>query len=78
MKRGAMYFANVGGEGPVHDGEYPSSIDVLESPDNPIPIGTAHPAGRTVAGLALWKLVVFDVEVAGRWVIVDRHFIKVR
>ena len=73
-----MYFANVGGEGPVHDGEYPSSIGVLRSPEDPMLIGTAHPAGRTVAGLALWKLVVFDVEVVGRWVIVDRQFIKVR
>ena len=73
-----MYFANVGGEGPVHHGEYEVAIGVLGAPDNQMPIGQAFPAGRTAAGLALWKLVVFDVEVAGRWVLVDRRFIKVR
>ena len=72
-----MFFTS-GGGGPIHHSEYELAIGVLGAQDGQLPIGQAFPAGRTAAGLALWKLVVFDVEVAGRWVIVDRHFIKVR
>jgi hypothetical protein len=73
-----MFFTSGGGGGPVHHGEHELAIGVLGAQDGQMPIGQAFPAGRTVAGLALWKLVVFDIEVAGRWVIVDRRFIKVR
>jgi hypothetical protein len=73
-----MYFTNVGGKGPVRDGEYPFAIGVLEARDEGMPIGIAYPAGRTGDGLELWRLVVAGVEVAGRFVIVDRQFIEVR
>ena len=73
-----MYFTNVGGKGPVRDGEYPFAIGVLEARDEGMPIGIAYPAGRTADGFALWRLVVCGVEVEGRWVIRDRQFIKVR
>ena len=73
-----MYFTNVGDKGPVRDGKYPFAIKVLSSRYSDKSIGVAHPVGRTDRGFALWKLVVFGVEVAGRWVIVDRRFIKVR
>ena len=72
-----MYFTNVGGKGPVRDGEYPFAIGVLEARDEGMPIGIAYPAGRTGDGLELWRLIVRGVEVEGRWVIIDRQFIRV-
>jgi hypothetical protein len=73
-----MYFTNVGGKGPVRDGEYPSSIGVLESRDNHMTIGAAHPVGRTDRGFALWKLVIHGGDIPGRWIILDRQFIKIQ
>jgi len=70
------YFTNVSDKGPVRGGQYGFSIGVLSSPDDNLPIGMAHPAGRTADGFALWRLVVCGVEVEGRWVIVDRQFIR--
>jgi hypothetical protein len=74
---GIVYFADVGGTGPVRYGQFPFSIGILGSPDNHLPIGQAHPAGRTANGTKLWRLVVSGVEVAGRWVIIDRQFVRV-
>jgi hypothetical protein len=70
-----MYFTNVGGKGPVRDGEYPFAIGVLESREDHMPIGIAYPAGRTEVGLELWRLVVAGAEVPGRFVVIDRQFV---
>ena len=70
-----MYFTNVGGKGPVRDGEYPFAIGVLESREDHMPIGIAYPAGRTEDGLELWRLVVSGAEVPGRFVVIDRQFV---
>ena len=70
------YFTNVSDKGPVRGGQYGFSIGVLSSPDDNLPIGMAHPAGRTADGFALWRLIVRGVEVEGRWVIIDCQFIR--
>jgi hypothetical protein len=70
-----QYYANVGPvRGPVLYRTVPGAIDVLEAPDQPMPIGMALLLGRDAAGCALWALVVHDEVVRGRWVIVNREF----
>jgi hypothetical protein len=69
------YYANVGPDrGPVLRGTVPVTIDVLEAPDKPMPIGQALCIGRDDAGIAVWRLVVHDAMVPGRWLVVDREF----
>ena len=73
------YFTNVGPDrGPVLAGTVPGAIDVLEAPDQPIPVGLALRAGRDAAGIAVWRLVVHNATVPGRWIVVDREFRPVR
>ena len=67
------YFAHISAAGPVRYGQVPGSIGVLDSPDHPMPIGTAYEAGWTEAAPATWRLTVDDDDVPGRWVIVDRE-----
>jgi hypothetical protein len=71
-----MYFANVPDEGPIHYGEFSSPIGVLAAPDDRTPLGTAHPVGRGEDGLELWKLVIAGAEVLGRFVVIDRRFVR--
>jgi hypothetical protein len=69
------YFTNAGPEqGPVRYRKLPSAIGVLEAPDRHMPIGMAFEIGRTADGLAVWRLVIHDADIPGRWVIVDREF----
>jgi hypothetical protein len=73
------YFTNVGpNRGPVLKGTVPGAIDVLEALDQPVPIGMALCTGRDATGIAVWRLVVHDAAVAGRWIVVDREFRPVR
>jgi hypothetical protein len=73
------YYTNVGPDrGPVLRGTVPGAIDVLEAPDKPMPIGMALCTGRDATGVAVWRLVVHDAAVAGRWIVVDREFRPVR
>jgi hypothetical protein len=71
------YFANITAAGPVRSGQYPFAIGVLESPEEPMPIGMAFGLGQTDDGLALWQLVVHGADVPGRFVIVNREFRQV-
>jgi hypothetical protein len=52
----------------------PPTGEVLESPDT-MPIGQAVEAGWTENGVALWRLTVRGVAVAGRWSIINRQFV---
>jgi hypothetical protein len=67
-------FAHISGAGPVRYGRFPGSIEVLDSPDHPMPIGTAYEAGWTEDGLPVWRLAIEGDDLPGRWVIVDREF----
>jgi hypothetical protein len=51
-----------------------AAIDVLQAPDDHMPIGIAMSAGPNRAGVAVWRLIVRKTEVPGLWVIVDREF----
>ena len=76
------YFTNVGPvRGPVLKGNVagakdtvPGAIDVLEALDKPVPIGGALCTGRDAMGIAVWRLVVHNATVPGRWIVVDREF----
>jgi hypothetical protein len=73
-----MYFTGFVVSGVVRPGQLPDSIRVLGSADGLMPIGEASCVGQTKHGAALWKLVVHGREVEGRWVIMDRQFIRVQ
>ena len=76
------YYTNVGPErGHVMKGTVPGAkdtvpgaIDVLEALDKPVPIGGALCTGRDAMGIAVWRLVVHNARVPGRWIVVDREF----
>jgi hypothetical protein len=73
------YYTNAGPDrGPVLKGTVPGAIDVLEAPDKPTPVGMALCTGRDATGVAVWRLVVHDEMVPGRWIVVDREFRPVR
>ncbi len=72
------YFTKFKAGTPVRFGYGPSSIDVVGGIDDPISIGTASLAGHTDRGYAMWRLRVHGVDVPGRWVIIDRRFVKVK
>jgi hypothetical protein len=60
--------------------EYGAGLDilgVLEVPDTPLPIGMALQAVRTAEGLALFRLVIGQVDLPGRWVCRARRFVLV-
>ncbi len=71
------YFAHISQDGPIRYDVPPGSIGVLESPDNPMPIGEAHCVTWNENGLAVWTLRIGKEHLAGRWIIVDREFRQV-
>jgi hypothetical protein len=73
-----MYFTGIVVSGLVAPGQIPDSIRVLGSAGRLIPIGEATRVGQTEHGAALWKLVVHGREVEGRWVLLNRQFIRVQ
>ena len=71
------YYTNVGpGEGPILDRHGPPTIDVMKAPTDAQPIGTALCVGVGAQGIAIWGLIVQGVEVPGRWVLIDREFLR--
>jgi hypothetical protein len=69
------YFARIRDQGAVRHWRYPSAIGVHASPFDSAPIGMAFGAGRTDAGLALWRVEVDGDLQPGRFVIVDGEFL---
>jgi hypothetical protein len=51
-----------------------NAINVLEAPNDSVPVGTATCDGLDAAGVAVWRLVVRGAELRGRWIVVDREF----
>jgi hypothetical protein len=69
------YYANVGPvRGPALDRCVPPTIGVLKAPEDDQPIGTALCVGAGDQGIAIWGLIVQEVEAPGRWVLIDREF----
>jgi hypothetical protein len=69
------YFADTGPwSGPIlwRDGHH--AIGVLESRDADIPVGRALGCGFGWDGVALWRLIVHNVAVPGKWIVVGREF----
>ncbi len=73
--RPTMYFAHITQKGPVKYGQVPGSIGVLESLDNPMPIGEAHCKTWDENGLVVWVLQIGKQDIPGRWVNIDRVFL---
>jgi hypothetical protein len=72
---GPPYYTNASTSGSVRGGELPSSIVILESPDDQMPIGIANQVCRNDHGQAVWVLRVHRADVPGRFVIVDGQFV---
>jgi hypothetical protein len=69
------YFANAGPKtGPILWRDDYEAIGVLEARADHMLIGTALLAGWGSGGAALWRLIVDDVELPGRWIVVGREF----
>jgi hypothetical protein len=75
MRRRTAYHTTSGPRlGPILWRDRQGSIDVVEGPDDPRPIGMAVQVGQTVGGVSLWKLTVQGDEVPGQWLVVGREF----
>jgi hypothetical protein len=69
------YFTNASNKGRVRYRHLADSIGVMESPDNPMPVGMVSAIDRTEDRVAVWSLRVHGADVPGRRVIVDRKFV---
>jgi hypothetical protein len=71
----AAYRTNVGPmSGPFRLRDAPETIAVLDAKSGEV-IGTATRLEHAPAGVAMWRLVVRDVEVEGPWSVVYREFV---
>ena len=57
------------------DRAIPGLVDVLRSPDDPMPIGVAFSMGPNRCGRPSWRLNIDGKWVEGRFVIVGRMFV---
>ena len=53
----------------------PGLMDVVRSPDDPMPIGVAFSLGPNGAGRLLWRLNIDGIWVDGRFAMIDRKFV---
>jgi hypothetical protein len=51
--------------------------DVLLSPRNRSTIGRASSVGRTVGGIALWRLTVRGAKLTGEWIVLGQESLPV-
>ncbi len=69
------YFANVGPpSGPILGRHGYHAIGVLRDCHDRRPIGMALSIEQDLDGRALWELSVYEFDVPGRWIVVDREF----
>ena len=69
------YYTDVGSRGDCILGfETPAVLAVLEAPNQSTPVGIAFRVGGDHAGRALWTLRVYDEDLPGQWVVIDREF----
>jgi hypothetical protein len=74
--QGGKFDSSLGGMA-LRYGEVSGVIGVFEAPDNPMPLGMAFPSGGTAEGLALFRLQVHKADLPGRWVCLNRWFVRV-
>jgi hypothetical protein len=73
------YFANVGPHsGPILRRHGYHAIGVLRDGRDRTPIGMALSVDADPDGRSLWEVSVYDFDVPGLWVVVDREFRPVR
>ena len=71
-----LYHANIGPMyGPYRLRDAPGTIDVLDARTGEL-IGVARRLEEAPAGVAMWRLVLGDVEIEGRWNVVGRDFCR--
>ena len=71
------YYATIGPlRGPLIYSEALLAIGVTKRWRGGVPIGAALCVGRDETGVALWELTIGKVEVPGRWVLMDREFLR--
>ena len=71
----AMWYSSIGPrEGPLIYNEALLAVRVTRTRRSRVAMGAAFCVGRGQTGAALWKLTIGNVEVPGRWIIVDRKF----
>jgi hypothetical protein len=76
---GPKFFTSTGPRsGPFLRRDDRLAIDVLRSPDDFAPIGTARLAGCTDGGIAIWEISLADAKVPGRWIVLGREFLPKR
>jgi hypothetical protein len=61
--------------GPFRLRDGPETIEVLDGHSGKV-IGVATRLEHAPAGVAMWRLVIRDVEVEGRWHVVYREFCR--
>jgi hypothetical protein len=71
------YFTTASKKGRVRYGQISHTIGVGESDGFPMPIGQANQVGKTVDGLAVWKLTIRGTDLPDRFIIVDGRFVEV-
>jgi hypothetical protein len=69
------YYTNFGNAA-IRYGEVPGALGALESPDNHMPVGMVFPIGWTAEGLAVFRLQVHKADLPGRWVCLNRWFVR--
>ena len=71
------YYATIGPlRGPLIYSEALLAIGVTKRWRGGVPMGAALCVGRDETGVALWELTIGKVEVPGRWVLMDREFLR--
>jgi hypothetical protein len=75
-RRKTLWYCSTAGPalGLVMFGETSKVINVLESPGDRAPVGTAICIGLDGGKVAIWRLTVRGAELPGRWIILDREF----
>jgi hypothetical protein len=69
------YFAHIGPQsGPILGRHRLVAIGVFLAPDGPRQVGMALAGGCGDDEVEVWELIVHDVELPGKWVVVDREF----
>jgi hypothetical protein len=74
------YFSTTGPtDGPIFAWDNWPALAVVDAPDSIRTIGTAHVTGwvqHTKGPAALFRLVIDDVELPGRWLSIGRRFVR--
>jgi hypothetical protein len=69
------YYASIGPDsGAIRWNNAFFAVNVVEEPGSKTPIGMALAVSWTTDLVALWELIIDEVELSGLWIMVDREF----